>query len=574
MLKLFYRYLKPYKWMVFLAPVFMIVEVAMELVQPRFMARIIDKGIAHGDLRCIWITSLIMLGTTAVGMIGGVGCTIFSSMAAQYFGTDLREALFKKVLGLSFAETDRFSTASMITRLTQDVQQVQQMIGMSLRMLVRQPFMLVGGISMAMHIHPKLALILLVLIPPLIVLVTITFKYSRPMFMAIQTKTDALNAVLQENLTGVRVVKAFVREDYESEKFGKSNKSLADQHLTTSRFMSGMMPAMMFLMNLGIIAVLWIGGWTIRRGELTVGEVVAMVNYITQILFSFMFASFIMTDIARSKVSAERLNEVLDSETSVRNDGTLKAEATTGGGTSVVFDHVTFRYPGASGPAILQDISFELKPGETMAILGSTGSGKSTLVHLLPRFYDIDSGMVAIDGHNVQEYELSELRSLMGMVLQESVLFSGTIAENIRWGNPDATDEQVVEVAKAAQAYEFITRFKDGFKTIVGQRGVTLSGGQKQRLSIARALLKKPRLLILDDSTSALDGTTEQKLRAGIREWCKGITVIQIAQRISTVKTADKILVLQDGKIVGLGKHDELSKTCRVYQEIVESQES
>ena len=512
MLKLFYRYLKPYKWMVFLAPVFMIVEVAMELVQPRFMARIIDKGIAQGDLRCIWITSLIMLGTTAVGMIGGVGCTIFSSMAAQYFGTDLREALFKKVLGLSFAETDRFSTASMITRLTQDVQQVQQMIGMSLRMLVRQPFMLVGGISMAMHIHPKLALILLVLIPPLIVLVTITFKYSRPMFMAIQTKTDALNAVLQENLTGVRVVKAFVREDYENEKFGKSNKSLADQHLTTSRFMSGMMPAMMFLMNLGIIAVLWIGGWTIRRGELTVGEVVAMVNYITQILFSFMFASFIMTDIARSKVSAERLN--------------------------------------------------------------STGSGKSTLVHLLPRFYDIDSGMVAIDGHNVQDYELSELRSLMGMVLQESVLFSGTIAENIRWGNPDATDEQVVEVAKAAQAYEFITRFKDGFKTIVGQRGVTLSGGQKQRLSIARALLKKPRLLILDDSTSALDGTTEQKLRAGIREWCKGITVIQIAQRISTVKTADKILVLQDGKIVGLGKHDELSKTCRVYQEIVESQES
>jgi ATP-binding cassette subfamily B protein len=292
----------------------------MELVQPRFMARIIDKGIAQGDLRCIWITSLIMLGTTAVGMIGGVGCTIFSSMAAQYFGTDLREALFKKVLGLSFAETDRFSTASMITRLTQDVQQVQQMIGMALRMLVRQPFMLVGGISMAMHIHPKLALILLVLIPPLIVLVTITFKYSRPMFMAIQTKTDALNAVLQENLTGVRVVKAFVREDYENEKFGKSNKSLADQHLTTSRFMSGMMPAMMFLMNLGIIAVLWIGGWTIRRGELTVGEVVAMVNYITQILFSFMFASFIMTDIARSKVSAERLNEVLDSETSVRNE--------------------------------------------------------------------------------------------------------------------------------------------------------------------------------------------------------------------------------------------------------------
>ena len=310
MLKLFYRYLKPYKWMVFLAPVFMIVEVTMELVQPRFMARIIDKGIAKGDLRCIWITSLIMLGTTAVGMIGGVGCTIFSSIAAQYFGTDLREALFKKVLGLSFAETNRFSTASMITRLTQDVQQVQQMIGMALRMLVRQPFMLIGGISMAMHIHPKLALILLVLIPPLVILVLIIFKYSRPMFMSVQTKTDALNAVLQENLTGVRVVKAFVREEYENEKFGDANKTLADQNIRTARFMSGMMPAMMFLMNLGILAVLWIGGWTVRRGELSVGEVVAMVNYITQILFSFMFASFVMTDIARSKVSAERIRTI------------------------------------------------------------------------------------------------------------------------------------------------------------------------------------------------------------------------------------------------------------------------
>ena len=573
MLKLL-RYLKPYKWLALLGPVFMFIEVAMELLQPRFMARIIDKGIAQGDLHCIWVTSAIMLGTTAIGMLGGVGCTIFSSMAAQYFGTDLREALFSKVLGLSFAETNRFSTASMITRLTQDVQQVQQMIGMALRMLVREPLMLIGGISMALHIHPKLALVLAFLIPPLVILVLIIFKYSRPMFMSVQTKTDALNAVLQENLTGVRVVKAFVREDYETEKFGNANKTLADQHIRTARFMSGMMPAMMFLMNLGILAVLWIGGWTVRRGELSVGEVVAMVTYITQILFSFMFASFIMTDIARSKVSAERINEVLDSEVSVRNDGTLKAEATTGGGASVAFDHVTFRYPGASGPAILQDISFELKPGETMAIMGSTGSGKSTLVHLLPRFYDVDSGSVIIDGHNVQEYELSELRSLMGMVLQESVLFSGTIAENIRWGNPDATDEQVVEVAQAAQAHGFITNFKEGFKTIVGQRGVTLSGGQKQRLSIARALLKKPRLLILDDSTSALDGTTEQKLRAGIREWCKGVTVIQIAQRISTVKNADKILVLQDGKIVGLGTHDELFKTCRVYQEIVESQES
>lgn len=571
MLKLL-RYVRPYWWMALLAPIFMFVEVSLELLQPRFMARIIDQGIARGDMRCIWTTSLLMVLTTGVAVLGGIGCTIFASMAAQYFGCDLRSALFEKVLGLSFAEADRFSTASMITRLTQDVQQVQQMLGRSLRMLVREPLMCIGGVAMALHIDRRLALILLVLLPPVVILVMVIYKFSRPMFMDIQTKTDKLNAVLQENLSGVRVVKAYGREEYEEGRFAEANESLASQHIKTSRFMSGMMPVMMLLMNFGILAVLWVGGLTVRSGELSVGEVVAMVNYITQILFSLMFASFVMTDIARSKVSAERINEVLDTEVSVINEGRERSQASEVGA-RVVFEDVSFRYPEASGPPVLDKISFTVEPGETLAILGSTGSGKSTLVNLLPRFYDVTSGRIVIDGVDIQEYELTELRSMIGMVLQESVLFSGTIAENIRWGNAEASEEDLVAVAKASQAYEFVERFSDGFETLVGQRGVTLSGGQKQRLSIARALLKRPRLLILDDSTSALDGTTERLLRAGMRQWCQGMTVMMVAQRISSVRNADKILVLQDGKIAGLGRHAELLSSCIVYQEIVESQE-
>jgi ATP-binding cassette subfamily B multidrug efflux pump len=566
----------PYRRQVAMAPLFMIIEVALELIQPRFMARIIDDGVGKGDLRLIWVTCLLMLGTSALAVIGGAGCTYFSSLAGQNFGAELRQALFRKVMSLSFAETDRFSTASLITRLTQDVGQVQHMLVMCLRMLVRQPMMCLGGVVMALLIDIRLAGILLLLMPPIFFMSLLTFRYSRPMFSLIQEKLDRLNAALQENLAGIRVVKAYGRSDYEKRRFEQANRGLSEQHLRTARFMSGMMPLTMLIMNMGILAVLYVGGWTVRSGELSVGEVMAMVNYITQILFSFMFATFVLTDFSRAKASADRITAVMDTEPSVvdSEDARPIAAAATQErrAAAVEFREVTFRYPGAAGAPVLQGVNFSLRPGERVAVLGSTGSGKSTLVHLLPRFYDVTAGAVLIDGCDVRGYRLRDLRDKMSMVLQESVLFSGTVAENIRWGKTTASQEEIEEAARVAQAHDFVMSFKDGYETLVGQRGVTLSGGQKQRLAIARALLKKPSLLILDDSMSAIDVETERRLQASLKDACANMSILQIAQRISSVSNADRIVVLQDGVIVGQGRHAELLRSCRVYQEIVESQ--
>ncbi len=570
------RYMVPYRRQIALAPLFMIIEVALELLQPRYMARIIDEGVGKGDLRLIWVTCLFMLGTSALAVIGGAGCTYFSSLAGQNFGADLRQALFRQVMSLSFAETDRFTTASLITRLTQDVGQVQHMLVMSLRMLVRQPLMCLGGVVMALLIDIRLAGILLLLVPPILFMSLLTYRYSRPMFSLIQEKVDRLNAALQENLAGIRVVKAYGRSDHEKKRFERENRGLSEQNLRTARFMSGMMPLTMLIMNMGILAVLYTGGWTVRNGELSVGEVMAMVNYITQILFSFMFAAFVLTDFSRAKASADRITAVMDTQPSVVDpaNATPVAVAETRGcrGAAVEFREVSFRYPGAAGAPVLQGVSFALRPGETVAVLGSTGSGKSTLAHLLPRFYDATGGAVFIDGRDVRDYRLNDLRNKMSMVLQESVLFSGTVAENIRWGEATASQDEVEAVARAAQVHDFVMSFKDGYDTLVGQRGITLSGGQKQRLAIARALLKRPSLLILDDSTSAIDGETEGRLHASMKEACGTMSILQIAQRISSVCNADRIVVLQDGVIVGQGRHADLLRSCRVYQEIVESQ--
>jgi ATP-binding cassette subfamily B multidrug efflux pump len=572
------RYIVPYRRQIAMAPLFMALEVALELIQPRFMARIIDEGVGKGDLPLIWKTCLLMLGTSTLAVIGGAGCTYFSNLAGQNFGADLRQALFGKVMTLSFAETDRFTTASLITRLTQDVRQVQHTLSMCLRMLVRQPLMCFGGLIMALLIDIRLAGILLLLIPPILFMSLLTFRYSRPMFTLIQEKIDRLNAVLQENLAGIRVVKAYGRSDYEERRFERENRSLSMQHQRTARFMSGMMPLTMLIMNMGILAVLYTGGWAVRNGELSVGQVMAMVNYITQILFSFMFAAFVLTDFSRAKASADRITAVLDTTPSVLDSETdseaeaAAPQADSGQGAEVEFHEVSFRYPGAAGAPVLQGVSFVLRPGETVALLGSTGSGKSSLAHLLPRFYDVTGGAVFLDGRDVREYRLKKLRDKMSMVLQESVLFSGTVAENIRWGEAEATQEEVEAAARAAQAHDFVSSFKDGYQTLVGQRGVTLSGGQKQRLAIARALLKKPSLLILDDSCSAIDSETESRLHVSMKRACAGMSILQIAQRISSVCHADRIIVLQDGFIVGQGRHAELLRSCRVYQEIVESQ--
>ena len=552
----------------------MLLEVWMELLQPKYMARIIDMGVAKGDMDVIVFTCLRMLGTTALAVVGGVGCSVFTTLAGQHFGADIRSALFRKVMSLSFAETDSFTTASLITRLTQDVNQVQQLLQMLIRMVVRHPFMGLGSIWMAFSISPRLSLILCAIVPPIVFLSTYTFRKGRPMFTEIQKRTDQLNAALQENLAGVRVIKAFGNLLHEKARFGGANDALSGQHIRTGRFMSTMFPLMMLIMNLGTLAVLYIGGWSVHNGNLSVGEVMAMINYITHILFTFMFASHMLSGLARAKASVDRIAEVLSTDSSVQDvaDDGQEPLPSPAPPADVCFDHVSFRYPGASGPPVLQDISFRIRPGETVAVLGATGSGKSTLAHLLPRFYDVTEGRILLNGKDIRQIPLQRLRSQMSLVLQDSVLFSGTIEENIRWGREDASREDIAEAAAIAEAHDTISRFQDGYDTLVGQRGITLSGGQKQRVSIARALLKRPSLLIMDDSTSALDGATEARLREGLRKHCKGMSTLLIAQRISSVCAADRILVLQDGCIVSQGTHNELLQSSPVYREIVESQ--
>lgn len=564
------RFVKPYRLYALLAPLLMMLEVAMQLLQPRFMGRIIDEGIAKGDLGIVWRTCLLMLGTTVVAVFGGVGCMVFSTLTGQGVGADLRENLFGRVLGLSFAETDRFTAASLITRLTQDVNTVQHFLIMLLRMLVRQPLMCIGGCVMALMIDLRLAIILIVMLPPIGGLAYLGFRIGRPLFAAIQKRMDSLNTVLQETLAGIRLVKAFHRRDYEERRFDEVNRALAEQHVTVSKYMSALMPFTMFMMNLGILGVLWLGGLYVRSGEMTVGEVMAMISYISQILFSFMGVAFVLNDFARAKVSSDRINEVLESASSVADTGNAGHAVTVG--SSLEFRDVCFNYSGATGTPVIQGLSFRLKPGEHAAVMGATGSGKSTLAHLIPRFYDVSSGSILVDGRDVREYPLATLREHMAIVLQEAVLFSGTISDNIRWGDEKATDAQVREAAVIAQADGFISRFQDGYDTVVGQRGVTLSGGQKQRIAIARAIIRKPSLLILDDCASALDVATEKALHEALRRSLGGTTVLMIAQRISSVKNADFIMILSDGRCAAGGTHEELLKESRIYREIVASQ--
>lgn len=553
-----------------LAPLFMMLEVGLELMQPRFMARIIDDGVAKGDMRVVITTCLLMLGTSTLAVIGGIGCTIFSCLAGQNFGADIREDLFSRVLDLSFAETDKFTAASLITRLTQDVNHIQHFMVMMLRMLVRQPLTCIGGCIMALSIDVRLASILLLMIPIAIGIATIGYRIGRPMFGKIQKKMDALNAAIQEMLAGIRVVKAYSRQAYERERFTKANEELAVQHIAVAKFMSALFPFAMFLMNMGILLVLYKGGLYVKDGTMTVGEVMAMISYISQILFSFMAITHILNDFARTKVSASRIQEVLDTSSSVTDNG--KAEVQERKGAELEFRNVTFKYPLAAGQPILQGLSFTLKPGKRLAILGATGSGKSTIAHLIPRFYDCSNGAILLNGKDIREYSLHSLRNAISIVLQDAVLFSGTIDENIRWGNENATEQDVRHAAETAQAHSFATAFKDGYATIVGQRGVTLSGGQKQRVSIARAIVRKPQLLILDDCASALDVSTEQALHKAMGKDLTDVTILVIAQRVSSARNADEIMVLSEGHCVGYGTHDELLKTCPVYREIVSSQ--
>ena len=564
------RFLKPYWLWALLGPLFMVLEVAMDLLQPRLIQRIVDQGIARSNMHVVLTTTAWMVGVALIGLLGGLGSAVFAILAGQHFGADLRGALFRKVQALSFGNLDHLETGGLITRLTNDVTQLQELMMMLLRIMVRVPLLLVGSLIMAILTSPQLALLFVGLIPVVSIALIVIIGKTFPMFGEVQRRLDALNTVLQENLAGVRVVKAFARARHELERFGRANDRLMQQNVTAVRASAVTMPFMMLALNAGVVAALWIGGVNVTAGRLEAGQLIAFINYLMQTLMSLMMVSMLIIRVSRAEASAQRVEEALTSTPEVRNrPDAIAAFAPRG---RVAFENVSFSYNGDDHDPVLKEISFAAEPGQTVALLGATGAGKSSLVNLIPRFYDVKQGRVTIDGVDVREVDESALHGAIGVALQETVLFSGTIRDNIRYGRPEASDDEVIAAAKMAQAHDFITRFPDGYDTVVGQRGVNLSGGQKQRIAIARALLVQPAVLLLDDSTSAVDVETEARIQAALAERQGQQTRFVVAQRISSVLGADKILVLDDGRIAAEGTHAELVETSPIYREIYESQ--
>lgn len=563
------KLLRPYWLWATLAPLCMMLEVALDLLQPRLLQTIIDQGIARSDMALVVRTGITMIGLAILGLLAGVGCGVFAVMAGQSFGADLRQAVFQKVQTLSFGNLDRLSTGALVTRLTSDVGQVQDLVVMLLRGMVRAPLLLIGGLIMAILTSPKLAWLFLALIPVVLLALVSILRKSYPLARQIQRGLDKLNTVLQENLAGVRVVKAFARADYEIGRFGKANDELVGLNTTVARLGALTGPMMTLAVNIGVVAALWIGGVNVKSGGLQVGQVVAFINYLTQTMMALMFVSMLTLQVSRAQASAQRVQEVLSTEPLVKNppDGLRLSEAQIQG--RVVFENVAFGY---EQQPVLRNINLVAEPGQTVALLGATGSGKSTLVQLIPRFYDVTEGRITLDGIDVRELDEEALHHLVTIALQESVLFSGMIRDNIRYGHPEATDEEIATVAKIAEADEFVQRFSDGYDTVLGQRGVNLSGGQKQRIAIARALLPRPKILILDDSTSAVDMRTEARIHEAIAGQPFPQTRFIVAQRISTVRNADIILILEDGEIVDRGTHESLLESSPIYREIYESQ--
>jgi ATP-binding cassette subfamily B protein len=564
-------YLRPHWKAAVLAPLLMLLEVVMDLFQPMLMASIIDNGVMTGDIGHIGRTGILMITVALIGIIGGVGCTIYSSIAAMRFGADLRQDLFQHVQTFSFRNLDELKTGSLITRLTNDIVQLQTMVQMMLRIFVRSPLLAIGSIVMAVIISPKLAIILAISVPILFIVMFSLIRLTLPMFAKVQQRLDKVNTVLQENLAGMRVSKAFVRASFEKERFGRANEDYTDTAVKAQRLVAINMPILMMILNVSIIAVLLLGGKDAIDGSFEVGNLVAFINYVTQVLFALSAVAMMLVRISSAKVSADRILEVMNTESEIRSKedaAVVPADERMG---RIEFRHVSFTY-GSQSELALDDVSFIIEPGQKVAIIGATGSGKSSLVGLIPRLYDVTEGAVLVGGVDVREHDLETLRKQIGIVLQETILFTGTIRDNIRYGKPDATDQEVIAAAKAAQAHDFISKLPDGYDTMLGQRGVNLSGGQKQRLAIARALILQPPILILDDSTSAIDMGTESRLQQALAELMRGRTSILIAQRISSVMDADKIFVLDQGRLVDVGKHAELLATSRIYQEIYESQ--
>lgn len=570
-MKRYWKYIRPYLPAFILGPLLMIVEVIGEVVLPKLMANIINVGVSDENIGYIVGTGALMILTALLMMLGGVGGAYFGAKAAVSFAADLRKDAFDKVQTFSFANLDRFSTGSLVTRLTNDITQVQNLINMALRMMLRAPGMLIGALIMAFVMNAQLALIVLVVIPLLAGSILLLIRFAFPKFKVMQKKLDALNSNIQEMLTSVRVIKSFVREDYEEKKFAASNEDLKETSLDAFKTIIMVMPLMTLMMNATTLAVVWSGGKQIIAGNMQVGDLTAFTTYIVQILMSLMMLAMVILQSSRALASLSRIREILDTQVDLNDEGCALPDKTVSGG-SVEFRDVSFRYYKENKEAVLSHISFEIKSGQTLGIIGSTGSGKTTLVQMIPRLYDADEGEVLVDGVNVRDYSLHNLREGVGMVLQKNVLFSGSILENLMWGDENATMEEVRKAADAAQADGFVSSFTEGYEMDLGQGGVNVSGGQKQRLCIARALLKKPKILILDDSTSAVDTATEARIRESFAGELKDTTKIIIAQRISSVKEADEIMVLDDGQIVGLGTHEELLASCEAYQEIYYSQ--
>ena len=572
-LKRYKKYITPYLSAFVIGPLMMLTEVAGEVMLPKFMSMIINNGVASRNVAYIGKMGTLMVLTVLFMAVGGILGAYFSAKASISFTSDMRNDLFRKVQQFSFENIDDYSTGSLVTRLTNDVQQVQNVLMMGLRMALRAPGMFLGALIMAFMMNRQLAVIILIVIPLLLAAILLILKTAFPRFGEMQRRLDRLNSGIQESLTNVRVVKSFVREDHEIEKFSTLNDDLKESSLRALRIVIATMPVMMFAMNVTTLAVVWYGGNIIIAGKMPVGDLTAFTTYIVQILMSLMMLSMVFLQSSRASASMKRINEIFDTEIGLNDDHAKNKDKKVTEG-CVEFKDVSFGYGGENGrkDLVLEGISFTAEPAQTIGIIGSTGSGKTSLVQLIPRLYDVTGGEVLVDGVNVKEYSLKHLREGVGMVLQKNILFSGTIEENLRWGNEDAPMEDVIRFSESAQADPFVKTFKNGYDTEMGQGGVNVSGGQKQRLCIARALLKHPKILILDDSTSAVDTATEAKIRESLYHDLKDTTKIIIAQRISSVQEADQILVLEDGKIIGHGTHEELLKTCEAYSEIYTTQ--
>jgi ATP-binding cassette, subfamily B, multidrug efflux pump len=564
------KYIKKYGRLFFVAVLFLTFEAVCDLMQPTIMAKIIDVGVVNKDIHYILKMGSVMLLITAFGALSASIRSILASIVSQNFGAELRSDLFRKIQYLSFKDIDQFDRASLVIRMTNDVTQVQVFVNGLMRIFVKAPLLAIGGLIMATRLNAHLSVILAVVVPLVALLIIMNMRLGFPLFIKVQKALDRVNGVMREYLSGVRVVKAFNRFDFEVEKFSKSNDDFQNKSISAIRLMSIFSPAIILTVNLGIVAVLWMGGLGVAHGQMQVGHIIAFTNYMTQILFSLMMISMVFNMFVRAKASTGRIIEVFSIKEEMSwNKSDIEMSTEKG---KIEFENVSFSYDEVFENAVLKNINLTCLPGETVGIIGSTGSGKSTLVSLIPRFYDVNSGMIKVDGRDILTCNPEKLKEKIAIVPQKTILFTGSVEENIKWGNDMASMEEVEKAAMIAGAHEFISQSPEGYQTKIGQGGVNFSGGQKQRISIARALVRNPKILILDDSTSAVDMVTETKIKESLKKYANGLTCLMIAQRITSVMDADKIVVMDQGKIVGMGKHEELLMDCQVYQEIYQSQ--